>query len=505
MTMPRHKFVDNYVRINSLSKNLLKDINSKLKKDPKFEYDEEIDEAIRNIIRLSIDSRIAKYEIDKIYDEMYSSKIVRELVLHISSIESIIHSFSKNKKIEASFIPLLENVLKSMETSLSESNYTFLDLDYDCTVYSESRRIDMLSPEKREEYDSILELEGYSYKTILEMIKPVDRNINVLSVEYGASNNFRKAFNNSNHDATLYGVEGIRSLYYDNKHNFDKTAHGFGGRISNKVFDIVFAKPFISSSVPRQSSKSVIRNTLGNMTNYVRNDGVMVLTIPAYRLYNDVLLDISKTMEDITVIYTPSLEDDYEAHSIYSSDAIDLFSFMKRSYITIVGYRSFGRDVNQKDFELLTEIKRLYSVDKEYITTLRNYDINKYELDSFEEEIAYFRGLNIDEEEIANVALEAGFLDEVLDDIKQEGADNSVQPLLPFTLGQIGLVLTSGKLDGVISRNGIDHHVIKGRVIKDMVVNHDVVDSRESKTELIRTNRVEITMFDKEGNYRKLV
>lgn len=80
------------------------------------------------------------------------------------------------------------------------------------------------------------------------------------------------------------------------------------------------------------------------------------------------------------------------------------------------------------------------------------------------------------------------------------------RPLLPFTIGQIGLILTSGFLDGIIDEENGFKHVVKGQV-KKYVENDAQVESQKNKLNISETigNRVEINIFLPDGTYKELV
>ena len=76
-------------------------------------------------------------------------------------------------------------------------------------------------------------------------------------------------------------------------------------------------------------------------------------------------------------------------------------------------------------------------------------------------------------------------------------------PLLPFNIGQVGLVLTSGCLDGVIEEMEGINHVIKGMTTKVMTTNREEMDDKVRCTETIN-NQVKINVFTADGKYIQL-
>ena len=90
-----------------------------------------------------------------------------------------------------------------------------------------------------------------------------------------------------------------------------------------------------------------------------------------------------------------------------------------------------------------------------------------------------------------------------------------LKPLLPFNIGQIGLILTSGCLDGIIDESDGCFHLVKGRVAKKI----DTYTSTEGEimkisrnkqeqtieTTSITSNRVEIKLVFPDGEIKTLV
>ena len=87
-----------------------------------------------------------------------------------------------------------------------------------------------------------------------------------------------------------------------------------------------------------------------------------------------------------------------------------------------------------------------------------------------------------------------------IDDLNQEK-----HPLLPFNVGQIGLVLTSGFLDGVVDEGNGFYHAVKGRVVRKIDSDNEIrAESNSIEVNETTTNRVEINAFLPDGTYKKL-
>ena len=78
-----------------------------------------------------------------------------------------------------------------------------------------------------------------------------------------------------------------------------------------------------------------------------------------------------------------------------------------------------------------------------------------------------------------------------------------MRPLLPFNMGQIGLVLTSGCLDGVVEEYEGQYHAIKGMVTKVRDFNNSREDNDETSIETI-SNKVQINLLTPDGKFIEL-
>ena len=78
------------------------------------------------------------------------------------------------------------------------------------------------------------------------------------------------------------------------------------------------------------------------------------------------------------------------------------------------------------------------------------------------------------------------------------------QPLIPFSPGQLGLVLVSGKIDGVVEEDSGGAHVIKGSTYK--TVNHvtNVEDNGNLVESTIYSTGTSVALLTADGNYIEL-
>ena len=131
--------------------------------------------------------------------------------------------------------------------------------------------------------------------------------------------------------------------------------------------------------------------------------------------------------------------------------------FSPYSFAFLFGNRLEKRNVNI--FTLMDIMDKIISI----IVKKENYEFKPYKTISVEPEYLTFRSVYISEDEIndildnSNKAL-SKFKSTVIDSLLLKSDEEVRRPLLPFNPGQLGLVLVSGYVDGLIDEgNGFYH------------------------------------------------
>ena len=81
--------------------------------------------------------------------------------------------------------------------------------------------------------------------------------------------------------------------------------------------------------------------------------------------------------------------------------------------------------------------------------------------------------------------------------------ESSNRPPLPFNIGQLGLVLTSGCLDGVVDEGNGYKHIVKGRVARTTNQERTQQESTVTVEETVG-NKVEINVLLPDGTHKVL-
>ena len=260
-----------------------------------------------------------------------------------------------------------------------------------------------------------------------------------------------------------------------------------GATISNEAFDMVFLNPRITVDTSmKEDGKLYDTNEdmlLKNSLRYLKDGGLFVYTIPYYALTPSMKLYLSKWLKDYVVLQQ------YENNDNNRNEM---------RFITIMGRKEY----NPAYSDTFTALGFLNYESLNRDTTI------KYELNLPDVEIKLYRGSVLDDEEIDSLIISDGLYEEFFKDVQYVYDATDTRPLLPFNIGQIGLILSSGSLDGVVEEaNGVKH-VIKGMTVKESdTVTESSVDARGNAiTESTTTvrNKVQISAFGADGQFYNL-
>ena len=199
----------------------------------------------------------------------------------------------------------------------------------------------------------------------------------------------------------------------------------------------------------------------------------MIYTIPFTRMTYEVMLFLSKNFINISIIKSTQ------------KDQLD--------NVTIIGQKQTVREY-EEEYSRLKHIK--YEDLEDTTDTI-------YYLPTEELNVDLFRGGYISPAEMQNIISTDGLYNEFYKQVDDHKILTDTQPLLPFNIGQVGLVLTSGRLDGVIEEPGDRYHIIKGRTIKYTENIQNNIENNEERVKKI-SNRVQIKAFGADGTFKSI-
>lgn len=375
------------------------------------------------------------------------------------------------------YIDQLENV-KDFEALKrnGEEIYSFLSSTIDVEKF-------LSVPRDLDEYSLKANNDNALINKAYDCISEPSREFNVIQTECGEGT-FLTQFKRLNEKALTYGTEEEQYKLKVAKHENTKIVKGglAGSRISNGSFDVDIIMPNLyfdmNSNMKLTSVVKKERTYIQDNLRYVRNGGIVIITLPYFRMHSDVCLMLSKQLENV----------DYY---VYKENDIHI--------VNIIGQKNPNKDGRQ---EVYDKLRGLYDISDTNKDTFSLEE--KLKLPNSFIPIDLFKGSQIDEDEIFFISENSGAYDEFIKSQEVEKlSETQKRPLLPFNIGQIGLVLTSGSLDGIIDEGDGNYHLVKGRVSKKVDRDRVVSDNKVEETEII-SNRVEINIMLPDGEFKTL-
>jgi hypothetical protein len=334
-------------------------------------------------------------------------------------------------------------------------------------------------------YNTYSEINDRIMTSISNYIINNNRPFNVFDSKCGYGN-LLKNIKEIKTQAILYGLEENNRKAEKAKEVADRIIKGVvkGSRISNDVFDMVICTPEIFPYLEDNMSVGTIskqeRNYIVSNLKYLRNDGIFFVALPFYRLHKDICTLLARQLKNVSII--KGLDEDKTKGIVY-----------------IIGQKDGSKILDEEIYELL---RKGYNYDN--VSYIGTADINNFILPNKIKTIDLFKGSLIDTDELLNIVKTSGCKDSFFE--KQNVRkinENIIQPLLPFNVGQIGLVLTSGCLDGLIDEGDGNFHLVKGRVSKKSNKERSYESGEVQEVETI-TNKVEINVILPSGEFKTL-
>lgn len=442
-----------YVEKNNIE--TIRKIYGKIKDKVEYKND---DSEIKRINSCLLDLDMALSEKNFLLNEVYS------IVSTKKTIKEILNKLKKEK--------YLGKEVKDILLPLTE---IYQSDDYlDCSYHDINRK-----SESYYKYPDEIFIEKNTIDYILNnKIHLPDRDINLFQPNCNSGVDFT-SIKNSNKNIKIYGITETDGNFREAKEFADKMAKGtlIGSKISNNAFDILYIKPnfkeqlSISSIVVDRPEKEIVTAT----SKYIREGGIFLYIIPEFRLYSDLCYQISKYYNNINIVKMP--EQDY--------------FYGKR--LLVIGTRKKENSFDAKTYSYLRNMTMKKDLK----------DLDEYKVPNIMKEIAIFRGSRLDAEELNDLIKDSNLIN---DYIKKQNSEQNIKnkrPLQNFNLGQIGLVLTSGCLDGIIDEGNGFYHLIKGRVTKTTCFNSEEKDDTRTVNTTI-SNRVEINILTPDGEFKTL-
>lgn len=256
-----------------------------------------------------------------------------------------------------------------------------------------------------------------------------------------------------------------------------------GSHISNNFFDVVLNCPEISlrvsydtfGRIAEPDEKISIRNNI----KYVRKGGVYIILLPYTRVDDSLALWLSKALSNNTQVIKFNTTNELKP-------------------VIIIGQKDI---TNKPKEELYAKLKRM---NYDNLLDYTELEPSMFMIPTEELTLEYFRGSQLDMSDVLE-ASETSIIDNFLAKQTEPLVVKDQAPLLPFNMGQVGLVLTSGCLDGIVEEVDGVYHVIKGMTTKISDTKTEISDDNNSikSTETI-SNQVKINVFTADGKFISL-
>lgn len=289
-------------------------------------------------------------------------------------------------------------------------------------------------------YRDALTSNGDFFNELMDQIKN-ERQLNVLAYDVPTEYLLSKGIKNS-----LINSYGILIKGHSYANVTQNIAYGSGGNssISNGVFDVLMLTTnssviydpigFRGDVIP----KSEYLNLVQSLT-YLRTEGLLCMQMPYTRLDHDFCHYLSRNIGDIRL------------------------TRINEILVEITGLKKSEKVFTQNDYHTLRTVYRNFE-------SLPMICEHQYQLPQSIKAISSFRGSRITGDMLSAAKEKSTAFSKIIATSKHVNDLSNHKPLLPFNTGQIGLVLASGCLDGVVNEDEESCHLIKGKVERKTVV-----------------------------------
>lgn len=380
------------------------------------------------------------------------------------------------------FIKTVNAGIKDIKTAeeLKESIKSVIDLfmDFDYTAY--------YSGDLNYSYRSLDSIRGMEVEALDPIVRELDkqsRNFTIFepycgqaeTMQYIQKDNFLTYVTEPGDDISIA------------KEHVTKAGKGElkGSKIKNDAFDVIVAKCSIKPTLELNMRLNAIskyeKEFILNVNKYLRPNGIMMFVIPYYRMHKDICEHIAKYYRNVKVV---------KSVGAY---------WQEKKYIYIYGQKSDSKVMDQDIYEKLRACMNPDSIEEFNPHMELGFNLPKTHIP-----IDLFKGSVLDMEELHDIVNHSGALDAFFEtQTVEKVGESSTRPLLPFNIGQLGLVLTSGCLDGIIDEGDGHYHLVKGKVSKKSDITSTIEDGRINESETI-SNRVEINILLPNGEFKTL-
>jgi len=271
------------------------------------------------------------------------------------------------------------------------------------------------------------------------------------------------------HECNTYGVELDRHRAEEAITRLNRVGFGsyFHSRISQEAFHLMLLNPpYLSVMTEGGNNARSEKRFLIDSYSHLMYGGVIIYIIPYYRLTADICRVLCDNFDDISVWKFMDGE------------------FQKYKQIAVMGVRCKRRD-GSKMVQALASL----GLKPDKLRMLSELTEGRYRLPETAVKVNLFKGAQFNAYEMAEQLKRSTSFSKLFEKSKLDSRYK--RPLLPLSIGQVGLIGGSGLINGLVECD--TPHIIKGRIIKEKIVSKE--ENLNSKGELKST-----TVFETHSN-----
>ncbi len=271
-----------------------------------------------------------------------------------------------------------------------------------------------------------------------------------------------------------------------------------GSTISHNIFDVVYMPTVDVTWEYQYANMSIVkaeRDVLKKVTDYLAPGGILIMSLPQGHLYREMCIHLGRYYEDINIFRTPY------APASGKIDCMTIIAHKREEALRAVEPTAYASLRNMpRHWDSIQYLQKLPETDIDYKAkmTVPFYepDMKKFQ----------FRGSKLDEREFARMFQISPAMQAFN---KKQGMTRKKEldkhPATPFSVGQLGLIVTSGVANGLIDEGNGRFHAAKSNIIKHIDSIDDLSDDgRHTEVTERTSNRVEFNVFLADGTAKKL-
>mgnify|MGYP004669781779 CR=1 FL=1 len=273
-------------------------------------------------------------------------------------------------------------------------------------------------------------------------------------------------------DCITFGTEIDESRGKESETRLDRVGFGsyFHSSIRHESFHAIFLNPPYLSVIGENGVKARSeKRFLVESIHHLMDKGILMYIIPYYRLTFDICRVICDNFENVSVYRFMDKE------------------FAKYKQVLVMGIKKDKADGSEQ-----AEILSQYAMLPEKIPSIDTLKPGSYALPEVAKQVDLFKGAKFNLGELQRQLAKSKSINILFEKSRIDAIEK--RPLLPLNIGQVGLIGGSGLINGYVDCE--NPHVIKGRVIKEVVTREN--DEMGTVTET-RINRMLFNVLTPDG------